>query len=77
MDSTKTLRRRLRQQMDENASLNSKYKELTQENMALYALLYEIRKAAGDPEGRLMQDDLVEHIAAMAKSEQRLNNGGE
>lgn len=70
------MRKYLRQQMDENADLKRKHKELTQENMALYALLYEIRKAAGDPEGRMMQDELIEHIAALAKSEQRLNNGG-
>lgn len=76
MDSTKTLRRRLRQQMGENADLNARLKELIQENMSLYALIYEIRKAAGDPEGRMMQDELVEHIAALAKSEKRLNNGG-
>lgn len=50
--------------------------ELQDESQALYQLLYEIRKAAGDPEGRLLQDDLVAHIADLAKSEIRLRNGG-
>lgn len=34
----------------------------------MYVLLADIREAAGDPEGRLMQPELVERIAAMRAS---------
>jgi hypothetical protein len=30
--------------------------------------LYEIRKALGDPEGRLMQSELIERVKELAKS---------
>lgn len=35
------------------------------EDLALLSLLADIRKAAGDPTGKLMQDELVAHIAAL------------
>ena len=41
--------------------------ELLEENASLYSLLANIRAAAGDAEGRLMQDELVAHIASMRK----------
>ena len=34
--------------------------------VALFHLLADIRAAAGDPEGKLMQDELVEHIRGLA-----------
>jgi len=34
---------------------------------ALLYLLARIREAAGDPEGKLMQDELVEHISKLRK----------
>lgn len=37
--------------------------ELEQENASLLRLVYDIRVAAGDPKGRLMQDELVRSIA--------------
>lgn len=35
------------------------------------SLLADIRAAAGDPEGKLMQDELVEHITGMAQDAER------
>lgn len=35
------------------------------ESLRLFGLLADIRKAAGDPEGKLMQDELVARIAAL------------
>jgi hypothetical protein len=40
--------------------------DLRAENMSLYLLLAKVREAAGDPHGRLMQDDLVARIAVLA-----------
>lgn len=40
--------------------------ELLAENLSLYRLLAKVREAAGDPHGRLMQDDLVARIAVLA-----------
>lgn len=34
---------------------------------ALFQLLGNIRKAAGDPEGKLMQDELIAHIAGLKR----------
>lgn len=45
-------------------------KELAQENASLYNLLAHIRAAAGDPEGKLMQDELVKHIRSLAEHKQ-------
>jgi len=42
------------------------------DNVALLKLLADIRCAAGDPEGRLMQDELVKHIADMRRDHDRL-----
>lgn len=39
--------------------------ELQCRDIGLLSLLYDIRKAAGDPEGKLMQDELVARIAAL------------
>lgn len=36
--------------------------DLRAQNISLLSLLADIRAAAGDPSGRLMQDELVEHI---------------
>jgi hypothetical protein len=36
-----------------------------QENTSLLNLLADIRLAAGDPTGKLMQDELVAHIAGL------------
>jgi hypothetical protein len=41
--------------------------ELLAENMSLYLLLASVREAAGDPHGRLMQDELVARIAVLAE----------
>ena len=41
------------------------------EDMALLSLLADIRKAAGDPMGKLMQSELVEHIAALRADAER------
>lgn len=40
--------------------------ELLAENLSLYKLLTQVRVAAGDPHGRLMQDELVARIAVLA-----------
>ena len=37
------------------------------EEFTLLSLLADIRAAAGDPDGRLMQDELVQHIAGVVK----------
>lgn len=40
------------------------------ENCSLYSLIASIRKAAGDPEGKLMQDELIKHIENLANRKQ-------
>ena len=40
-------------------------------DFALLGLLADIRKAAGDQTGKLMQDELVEHIAALREDAER------
>ena len=42
------------------------------EEFTLLGLLADIRAAAGDPTGRLMQDELVQHIAAAVKERDEL-----
>lgn len=42
-------------------------------DLALLSLIADIRKAAGDAEGRLMQDELVASIAALRADSERLN----
>ena len=42
-------------------------------DIALLSLLADIRKAAGDPTGKLMQDELVASIAALRADSERLN----
>ena len=41
------------------------------EHFRLIGLLADIRKAAGDPTGKLMQDELVAHIAALRANAER------
>lgn len=41
--------------------------EAKRDGAAILGLLADIRKAAGDAEGRLMQDELVQHIAEVVK----------
>lgn len=41
--------------------------DLKAQNASLLRLLADIRSAAGDPNGRLMQDELVEHIGTMRR----------
>jgi hypothetical protein len=41
------------------------------ENFGLLSLLYDIRIAAGDKDGRLMQDELVAHIASLRADAER------
>lgn len=41
--------------------------DLQAQNASLLRLLADIRSAAGDPNGRLMQDELVEHIAELVR----------
>ena len=43
------------------------------ENYGLLSLLYDIRVAAGDKGGKLMQDELVASIAALRADSERLN----
>ena len=40
-------------------------------DLALLSLIADIRKAAGDPTGKLMQSELVEHIAALRADAER------
>ena len=40
---------------------------LRAQNASLLRLLADIRSAAGDPNGRLMQDELVDHIRTMRR----------
>lgn len=47
--------------------------KLTRYEVALLRLLGSIREAAGDPEGKLMQDELVDHIRAMREELERLS----
>lgn len=39
----------------------------------LVSFIADIRKAAGDPTGKLMQDELVAHIAALQADSERLS----
>lgn len=48
--------------------------QVTQAEMRLLNLLAEIRAAVGDPEGRLMQDELVEHCRALRAERDALRN---
>lgn len=41
--------------------------EANREEFTLLGLIADIRSAAGDPDGRLMQDELVQHIAGVVK----------
>ena len=41
--------------------------DLREENDGLYSLIADIRAAAGGTEGRLMQGELVAHVAKMRK----------
>jgi hypothetical protein len=50
------------------SDISDKFDELNLAHNRLLNLVADIRKAAGDPEGRLMQDELVESILL-----QRLN----
>lgn len=45
-----------------------------QEFHRILLLLADIRSAAGDSEGRLMQADLIEHIAKLAKKAEMYDN---
>lgn len=42
--------------------------DLRAQNTSLFRLLADIRAAAGDPSGRLMQDELVEHIGKLKEA---------
>ncbi|WP_010322981.1 hypothetical protein [Marinobacterium stanieri] len=42
--------------------LVDKHANLVAENQSLYALIVDMRAAAGDPKGELMQDELIQHI---------------
>lgn len=50
---------RLRKDRDSLSRINQ---DLAEENASIYRLLYEIRVAAGDTEGRLMQHELIQVI---------------
>ncbi len=45
-----------------STAMMNEMERLREENASLYHLIADIRAAAGDPEGKLMQDDLVEHV---------------
>jgi len=52
----------------ENAELKASRSEYMDMLQAYSGLLYEIRKAAGDQEGRLMQNELIAYIAELKQS---------
>lgn len=45
---------------------------ITDTEAALFGLLADIRDAVGDPEGKLMQSELVEHCREMREERDRL-----
>ncbi len=49
-----------------DASLSAFLAGLQYQEMNQINCLYEIRKAVGDPEGRLMQDDLIQRVKELA-----------
>lgn len=49
----------------------AQFKADAPDDLALLSLLADIRKAAGDAEGRLMQDELVASIAALRADAER------
>ena len=57
---------RLRTDRDALSRINQ---DLAEENASLHRLLYEIRVAAGDPEGRLMQSELIKKIMEACNAE--------
>lgn len=46
--------------------------KISKDTVYLLNLLSEIRAAAGDPEGNLMQDELVEHIEKLKNNSDKL-----
>lgn len=46
--------------------------EVLLDNNSLLHLIARIREAAGDPEGKLMQDELVEYVGKLRKDKERL-----
>lgn len=52
----------------ENAELKASRSEYMDMLQSYSGLVYEIRKAAGDPEGRLMQDEFVAYIAELKQA---------
>lgn len=48
------------------------YETITPYERRLITLLADIREAVGDPEGRLMQSELVEHCREMRKDAERM-----
>lgn len=59
---------RLRHENAELRASRSEYMDMLQNHSGL---VYDIRKAAGDPEGRLMQDDLVAYIAELKQTAEK------
>ena len=55
-----TAKKRIKSKMDTNA--------VSVESTALLGLVADIRAAVGDPKGKLMQDELVEHCRKLAHS---------
>ena len=64
-DNTSSMER-LRQDRD---AFKRQTNELAEENQSLFKLIYEIRCAAGDPEGKLMQSELVNKIMEACNDE--------
>ena len=51
------------------AAAKKRRDDMTAENNSLLILMARIREAAGDPKGKLMQDELEEHIRKLAQKE--------
>ncbi|WP_309386071.1 hypothetical protein [Cerasicoccus frondis] len=68
------LRAKVQELEDAMEKTNAQAKDTQGDNTALLYLLADIRKAAGDPLGKLCQDQLVEHIADIRA---RAEGGGE
>lgn len=58
---------------DQAESMGGEICDLHEENTSLYYLLSDIRAAAGDPSGKLMQKELVEHIASLWDDSEHLD----
>lgn len=58
-------------QNHDNEQLRARVKDQNHDNAALLNLVADIRAAAGDPDGKLMQEDLVKHIEQLVANQKK------